>query len=453
MNSEFCCCSKLETLCSLCVTCLAQWNQEIYKRNYHPFISYFYVADMLSFEQMNQIPKRTLQHWDKHKNKKYHFQDWVLPYTENLNDIKKVHQRVNLKRTMKFIIKISDGYHNVLNEITNNKKLLKQNADTIVNSIDEIVSLSKIKVKRACQFYGVSSDWYYREKRKIKCSLNVFSKCFKQYPNQLTFKETSAIERLVKDPEHFGKTKVTLYYHALRNELVSCAKSTFSKYAKALGFKKPNKPKIPPRIGLRATRIFEWLHVDITLVPTLEGGMQKVAFIKDNYSKAILHWASVSEKADSTFITKLFKECFEKHNLYNQKEPINILTDGGSENKGKFSTWVNYFNAPPVVSKITARSVEFPLSNSMAESTHSILKTEFLKGLLSKDTKTHLENLKQFVYYYNYKRYPTDLFGLTPMEVINGKIPDKDYFKNQIAEAKMDRISTNRAFNNCSSLR
>ena len=119
----------------------------------------------------------------------------------------------------------------------------------------------------------------------------------------------------------------------MRNGLVSCGKSTFSKYAKALGYKKPKKPKIPPRKGVRASGIFEWLHVDITLVPILDGGMQKVAFVKDNFSKAILHWGSVSEKANSHFITELFQETFEMYDLHNIKQPINILTDGGSEIK------------------------------------------------------------------------------------------------------------------------
>lgn len=420
-----------------------------YKRNYHPLIPVFYSKGLLNKQQLDEIPKRTLQHWKKNKNKNYDFNHWVIPFTEHIEDIQKTYERKQLKKAMQFIIKISDGYHHILNNVTENKKILKQNAKYIISSIDEIISLSNIKVKRACKFYGVSSDWYYREKRKANCSLNVFNTCFKQHPNQLTFKEANAIERLVKDPKHFGKTKVTLYYHALRNELVSCGKSTFSKYAKALGYKKPKKPKIPPRKGVMASRIFEWLHVDITLVPTLENGMQKVAFIKDNYSKAILHWDSVSEKADSTFITKLFKEAFYKHSLHNIKEPINILTDGGSENKGAFTTWVNHFNAPPIVTKITARTVDFPLSNSMAESTHSIYKTEFLKGQVSRTINNHLDSLEQFVHYYNYERHPADLYGLHPMEVINGKIPDKDYFKNQIAEAKINRVSTNKTFNKC----
>lgn len=424
-------------------------TQTFSKRNYHPLIPVFYSKGMLSKEQIAQIPERTRQHWNKNKNRQYDFDHWIAPFTEHIEDIQKAYKRTHLRKTMQFVIKISDGYHHILNQINGNKKIVKQNAKHIVNAIDQIISLSNIKVKRACRFYGVSNDWYYREKRKINCSLNIFNNCYKQHPNQLTFDEANAIERLVTDPKHFGKTKVTLYYYALRNGLVSCAKSTFSKYAKALGYQRPKKPKIPLRKGVRASRVFEWLHVDITLVPTLEGGMQKVAFVKDNFSKAILHWASVSKKADSRFITNLFKEAFEKYDLNNTKEPINILTDGGPENKGEFTAWVNHFNAPSTITKITARTVDFPLSNSMAESTHSIYKTEFLRGQVSRTVKNHLDNLERFVEYYNYQRYPTDLYGLCPMEVFVGKIPDKEYFRQQIAEAKRNRVGTNNAFNKC----
>ncbi len=428
-------------------------NTSPYKRTYNPLIPLFYTKGILTSQQIDKIPKRTLQHWTKNKNKPYAFDHWVTPFVNHIDDIQKTYERIHLKKAIKIMITISDGYRRVLSQITESKKIVKQHSKHIISAIDEIVSVSSCKVKRACKFYGVSTDWYYREKRKIKCDLNIFNNCFKQHPNQLTFNEASVIERLVKDPKYFGKTKVTLYYHALRNELVSCGKSTFSKYAKALGHQKPKKRKIPPRKGVRAKRIFEWLHVDITLVPTLEGGMQKVAFVKDNFSKAILHWNSVSEKADSYFITKLFQETFKKYGLNNTRAPINILTDGGPENKGVFTTWVNHFNAPPAVTKITARTKDFPLSNSMAESTHSIYKTEFLKGHISRTVKNHLDNLKNFVYYYNYERHPSDLYGLHPMEVINGKIPDKNYFKNQIAEAKLNRVIINRTFNKCAFVR
>lgn len=247
--------------------------QTFYKRNYHPLIPLFYSKGMLNKHQVQQIPMRTRQHWNKNNNKQYDFDHWIKPFTEHIEDVQKIYERTQLKKTMQFVIRVSDGYHHILNQISGNKKIVKQNATHVVNAIDQIVSLSNIKVKRACKFYGVSSDWYYREKRKINCSLNIFNTCFKQHPNQLTFEEANTIQRLIKDPKHFGKTKVTLYYYALRNGLVSCAKSTFSKYAKALGYQKPKKPKIPPRKGVSANRVFEWLHVDITLVPTLKDGM------------------------------------------------------------------------------------------------------------------------------------------------------------------------------------
>lgn len=141
-----------------------------YKRNYHPLIPLFYTKGLLNNQQVKEIPKRTLQHWSKNENKCYDFDHWVAPFTEQIDDIQKIYQRNQLKKTMQLIIKISDGYHKVLSDLNNNKKLLKNNAESIVNSIEEIISANNIKVKRAYKFYGISSDWYYREKRKVNCS-------------------------------------------------------------------------------------------------------------------------------------------------------------------------------------------------------------------------------------------------------------------------------------------
>ena len=64
-----------------------------------------------------------------------------------------------------------------------------------------------------------------------------------------------------------------------------------------------------------------------------------------------------------------------------------------------------------------------------------------------------MANLKRFVYYYNYGRYPTELYGLTPMQIIKGKTPDKHFYKERIAEAKRKRVLTNKAFNACALVR
>jgi hypothetical protein len=79
----------------------------------------------------------------------------------------------------------------------------------------------------------------------------------------------------------------------------------------------------------------------------------------------------------------------------------------------------------------------------MSESSHSIYKTEFLHGKYSLNEKTHSNDLERFVEYYNRHRYPTDLFGRTLIKVVNGKIPDKNHFKEKIQEARKNRVAIN----------
>lgn len=74
-----------------------------------------------------------------------------------------------------------------------------------------------------------------------------------------------------------------------------------------------------------------------------------------------------------------------------------------------------------------------------------------MNGKLSLNIQSHLQDLERFVHYYNYERYPTELYGYTTMEIIQGKILDKDRFKEQIVEARKSRVIANQQFNDCSS--
>lgn len=404
---------------------------------------------MLDTQQLKQLPKTTKHNWNTFRHENYYGYEMALPYIKQFDDIKDIFASQYIKKALRFILHTRRGYYKMLGELKHNKNLLKLHANNIIDSIDHIASFAKVKVTTACKYYGVSKDWYYTQKRKIVCGLSPIKSCYRQHPNQLTQYEVAIIEKTVFAPENYGKTKTTLYYGAMDNGELFCGKTTFSKYATALGYKKPKRFRKIKKKGFRASRIFEWLHVDITYVQTLEDGLQKVAFVKDNFSKAILHYASITGKAGSEFIATLFQETFVKYNLFDLKDPINILSDGGSENKGELISWVNHIKAPPVVSKITARSVEFPYSNSMSESIHSIYKTEFLNGEISRTTKMHLESLERFIPYHNEERYFTEHTGRRPIDILNGKLPDKYLFKQQIEQARKDRIKTNQKFNAC----
>lgn len=411
-------------------------NNDFYKRNYHPIIILLYVSRMLDAQQLNQLPKTTKHNWNKFKHENYFGVEWAENYIHQFDNIKDVFASAFLYKTMRFMVKSHRGYHKMLQELTYNKNLLKLHANTIITSIKEMCVFAKINVKTACKYYGISKDWYYLQKRKIYCEISPIKSCYKQHPNQLTQHEIGIIHKVVSAPENQGNTKTTLYYDSMDKGIIYCGKSTFNKYATAFGYQKPIRFKRPKKKGFRASRIFEWLHVDITYVQTLDDGLQAVAFVKDNFSKAILHYASTNSKAGSEFIKTLFQETFEKYKLLDIKDPINILSDGGSENKGAFLSWVNGIIAPPVVSKITARTDEFPYPNNMSESTHSIYKSEFLNGKISRNVMSHLLSLERFMVYYNQERFFTEHTGRRPIDILNGKMPDKYLFNPHYSSRK-----------------
>ena len=195
--------------------------------------------------------------------------------------------------------------------------------------------------------------------------------------------------------------------------------------------------------------MFEWLHIDVTKVQTFKDSVQNVAFVKDNFSSALLHVKSISTSANNSFIAGLLQETFDKYKLYSFNKDIHILSDGGSENKGEVLSWIKHIKAPPIVKKITAMTDEFPFSNAMSERTHSIYKTEFMGGHISDDINSHHKSLSDFMDYYNHQRYPCRLFGKTPMQIVNGEDIDKNLFTQQLQEAKLKRLEANRNFNAC----
>lgn len=73
-----------------------------------------------------------------------------------------------------------------------------------------------------------------------------------------------------------------------------------------------------------------------------------------------------------------------------------------------------------------------------------------MKGEFSLNEAMHLKGLDHFIHYYNNERYPTNHYGFTVLEVLHGKIPDKNLFKNEIKLAQQLRYQENKSFNQCS---
>ena len=404
---------------------------------------------MLSVDELKQLPRTTRYNWNDFNHNDFYGHQWVEEYIKQFDDIKDVFQSRFTARAIKTILAVRRGYYHMLKEFVHNKNLLKMNAGSIVYSIEEIAEFSGITIRKACSFYGISKDWYYAQKQKIVCDLSPIKRCYKTHSNQLTISEVTTVEQLVKSQDNYRKPLSTIYYDAMNKNLIACGITSFRKYANALGYTKTKVKYKKRKIGFKASYVFEWLHVDITNIYTHNDGVQKVAFVKDNFSSALLHKRSTNGKAGSSFIASLLKETFEKYNLHQQSKEIHILSDGGSENKGAVTSWIEGIKAPPVVNKITAMTSQFPFSNSMSEITHSIYKSEYMGGKLSEDITSHLESLNDFMDYYNHHRYPCRLYGKTPMQIINGDSIDKFLNTQKIKQAQIARVESNRNFNAC----
>jgi hypothetical protein len=200
---------------------------------------------------------------------------------------------------------------------------------------------------------------------------------------RLSHQQHTKIHNWINKEDNKCQNLTHLFYKGMAEGIVFCAYNTFKWFAYKAGYKKAfRKPKTKNKKGFRAEAIFEYLHIDTTYVPTQVSGMQKVVFVKDNYSKAILHWVrlGVNQALNSMSIKQVLEQTFEKYKLFERQHPINVVSDGGPENKGEVLTWVGSLIAPPCVKKITARTEQFTGSNSMVEGSFHVFKHDWLKG-------------------------------------------------------------------------
>jgi len=87
-------------------------------------------------------------------------------------------------------------------------------------------------------------------------------------------------------------------------------------------------------------------------------------------------------------------------------------------------------------------------SNSMVEAVNKHLKYYYLFKKDLKDFNETFLYLEKSIEDYNHKPHGK-LFGLTPLEVLNGKVPARNLFRNQIKLASRLRVQQNMEMQCC----
>ena len=331
---------------------------------------------------------------------------------------------------------------NVLNIIFSNntisKLVFKEHRNAILQVIQNV--RDRIGFQKSLDIFGISVHQFRYWSRKIDCVVSPLSLCRRIYYNQLTEKEVDTIKKYLLNPNYINWSLIAIYFQMLRDGTAYLAKTTFYKYSKLLNLSALHKHRRKNRskIGIRATSVKQIFHMDVTIIRALDGSKIYISFIIDNFSRCILGWKA-SLKCSSDFVVDNLKEVIINHNLFNDNKTIALIVDGGAENKGKVDDLLA--TADVNFRKLVAM-LDIIFSNSMIESVNKKIKYDYLFTRDIKNFNDLLDFLKFAVYDYN-NRPHSKLHGCTPTEVLNGAIPNKLLFSDNIKKSVSLRMVDN----------
>jgi hypothetical protein len=153
-----------------------------------------------------------------------------------------------------------------------------------------------------------------------------------------------------------------------------------------------------------------------------------------------LNWKASVEYSSSIAMT-LLKESISKHGI---RPDSTLITDGGPENHGEVSSFIADNQN---INQLIAQK-DIIQSNSMVESVNKHIKYYYLFKNELKDLQDTVTYLSTSVPDYNNKPHGR-LYGLTPNEVLNGNIPVKNNYQQDMIKARKNRLKQNRLIECC----
>jgi putative transposase len=392
----------------------------------------------LSKAERKSIPRSTLSYWLKSK-----LADGFKTNTlwEKIDDIEPAHLIFENKRLTEQNILLTQATAG-LSAIVKNISLSGNNKKSFVDAIDKIKLGTSLQ--KACGYFSITAQQYYSWKNNTGCHQSIVKLCRKKYPNQLTDNEVNLIKKYMTNEKYLQWSRATVYWQMCRLEGNQFAKSTFYKYCNLLDYGRRGRPiKCKKNTGgIKATKVGEIIHVDITEIYTLDNRKVYLLFVQDNFSRNIIAFhAALCNNASLQAAT--IKKALQslKANL----NTVSIITDGGSENKGAVDTMLaHYF---PLAKKIVAK-VDIAFANNMVEALHYKMKHQVLPKAGFKNYEEVVAQLPMYVAAYN--QMPHDrLNGATPQEIYTGILSNVEKRAAEIKAAAVDRVEKNKQFNCC----
>ncbi len=409
-------------------------HKELMKQTYHTNLLIKYKLGILEESKIKAIPNSTLYNW---RQRDFSHIIGLPDVNDSEIDIMRAFlSRKKLLQAAKALYYIFLAFQIVLSRINTSKNLFFESKELVIDTIDRTKDI--LNFDRLLRIFNITSQTYYYWKNKIECSDSLINLCKKRHPLQLTGREVLSIKQYLTSQKYINWSLSSVYYKMMHEKAAFMGLVSFYKYAKLLKLtrQKPHHRRKKYKIGIRAEKPLQILHADMTIYRPLDNTKVYIYFIADNFSRKILAWkASLEYSAKYTF--ENLKEVYNKYND-NKNTTIDFMVDDGSENKAEVDTFIENSN----INKIVAQK-DVVFSNSMIEAVNKRIKYDFLFPAELLNFKQTVKQLEKAVAEYNDKPYHP-LHGLTPNEAFEGKLPDKAMFKNEILEAKRQRIIENK---------
>ena len=246
------------------------------------------------------------------------------------------------------------------------------------------------------------------------CELDDQSSCPRVVPTRLTPKEVDTMQEMVESDDNRHMSLRGLALHAQRIGKIFASPSTWYRLVREAGWRRPRKRLYPakPKLGIRASRPNEVLHLDVTIIKLLDGTRAYLHALIDNYSRRILSW-TLEEHLGSGGTCRILREAARR--VCASARNTTVFADSGSENVNReVDNLLEHENLTRVLAQ-----VEVTFSNSMIEAFFRSLKHAWLY-LHTLDNFTALGRLIEF--------YVTAHNEVMPHSAFEGQTPNEMYF-------------------------
>lgn len=371
-----------------------------------------------------KIPKMTALHWIRTE---FETSDPVLSgLAIALNEARRESEELkNTLLELQAIVALLHYVHKVLEHKIQWKHI--SSPDVRGKILDAIqITIETVPRDRCLGEIGLSLSRYKRWRRERRiCGYTKAVPCPKWIANQLTLNEIQTMKRLVTSREFAHFPIESLHYYAKREGLLFCAYSTWRKYIELYGWRRERLeyPKPKKKLGIRANAPNEIWHLDLSYWPIPGLRNLYIQVVVDNYSRYAIAWQVLDSYDGSKTATLIKKALLTVAKIRKKKKMLDLLVDGGGENKSKKVTELQPLHQ---FRKRVAR-FEIEETNAVVESVFRSLKNNYLyhqKGVI---TVAALTRHVDFWFSEHNKKIPHTAFkGETPWERFNGTWSKKD---------------------------